>query len=600
MNPRSPFIALAVGLVASSIASAASAAKAACQLQKLIEVPVIMEGLRPMVTAQINGQSMEMAVATGNFFSDVSPQSAARAGMTPAPTPFGLEVTGMGGRSRDAKAVRAKQFTFAGAGFKDIDFLLLDGGGQGAIGENILGPFDVEYDFANGVMRIFKAVGCGDAILAYWGDGKTISSIPLEGENKVLQEVVARGKIDGHSIHVKFSSASGVSYVSRPAAQRAGIQLNAEGVSAAGITYGAYGKALETSIAPFASFAIGDEEIKNTRLRVADIDLGATDMLLGTDFFLSHRIMVSGTQHRLYFTYNGGPVFKLDGAQPTRQAQATQAAAAPAGADGAPKTAAEFAQQGSALAARREFVAAIEAFDKAIALEGSDSATFRARAMARFANRQPVLGMSDLDQAVKLAPNDPKALLMRGQVYLQSKDTTRARADFAAAQQAAPNERSVRMEIASAYMRAGDYEQAVAQYDGWIAAHPKEAGAVQLLAARCNARATWGQQLEAGIGDCDQALKVGGKVSDVMENRGVILLRLGRLDEAIKQFDAALQVQPKAAWALYGRGLAKLRKGAKPEGEADIAAAVAIRPNVPVEAKRYGLEPGAAPVPAKS
>ena len=35
-------------------------------------------------------------------------------------------------------------------------------------------------------------------------------------------------------------------------------------------------------------------------------------MLLGADFFLSHRILVSNSQHKLYFTYNGGPVFQLD------------------------------------------------------------------------------------------------------------------------------------------------------------------------------------------------------------------------------------------------------------------------------------------------
>ena len=34
-------------------------------------------------------------------------------------------------------------------------------------------------------------------------------------------------------------------------------------------------------------------------------------MLAGADFFLSHRMFVSSTQHKLYFTYNGGPVFKL-------------------------------------------------------------------------------------------------------------------------------------------------------------------------------------------------------------------------------------------------------------------------------------------------
>ena len=65
-----------------------------------------------------------------------------------------------------------------------------------------------------------------------------------------------------------------------------------------------------TWIAPFASFKIGDEEIRNTRLRIGDIATDI-DMLIGADFFLSHHLYVASSQHKLYFTYNGGPVFDL-------------------------------------------------------------------------------------------------------------------------------------------------------------------------------------------------------------------------------------------------------------------------------------------------
>jgi hypothetical protein len=34
-------------------------------------------------------------------------------------------------------------------------------------------------------------------------------------------------------------------------------------------------------------------------------------MLIGSDFFLSHRILVLAKEHTLLFTYNGGPVFQL-------------------------------------------------------------------------------------------------------------------------------------------------------------------------------------------------------------------------------------------------------------------------------------------------
>jgi tetratricopeptide (TPR) repeat protein/predicted aspartyl protease len=576
---------------AAAIATASPALAANCQLQKMLEVPVQMRGLEPTISAKINGHDVTLGVGTGNFFSSVPEATAAATGMTPTSTPFGMQVTGLGGRERDARAVKAHEFMFAGGLFRDIDFLVWQGGGDGVLGQNVMGPFDVEYDFANGVMRIFKATDCRDANLAYWAAGKNVSRISLDGEGKYLNSVVARAKIDGHPIRVKFSSGSGLSYLSRPAAARAGVKAGAEGVAAAGVIYGAYGKALDMSIATFQSFAIGDEEIKNARLRVVDSDMTDSDMLLGTDFFLSHRILISNTQKKVYFTYNGGPVFQLERAgQQQAKAEPPPASAPPGGGAGQPSgTAAELVGQASGLAARREFPAAIATFSRAIEQDPNNAAAYRGRALARLQNRQPVLGMADLDSALKLQPNDVETLLLRGRLYLQAKDTPRAEADFDAAVKASLDSHSTVRQIAAADIGAGQYEPAIKRLDGWLAAHPKDAERTALLAERCNARATWGHELEAALADCDAAVKAGGKASTALENRGIVLLRMGRVDDAIRQFDAALSAQPKAAWAFYGRGVAKAKKGDKAGADADFAAAVAIRPDIASLGKRYGL-----------
>jgi hypothetical protein len=34
-------------------------------------------------------------------------------------------------------------------------------------------------------------------------------------------------------------------------------------------------------------------------------------MILGGDFFISHHVYLSNSQHRIYFTCSGGPVFDL-------------------------------------------------------------------------------------------------------------------------------------------------------------------------------------------------------------------------------------------------------------------------------------------------
>jgi len=95
-------------------------------------------------------------------------------------------------------------------------------------------------------------------------------------------------------------------------------------------------------IAPFASFKLGDEEIRNTRLRIGEPGID-TDMLIGADFFLSHRIYVASKQHKLFFTYNGGAVFNLKAAMPAPASDVPPAESAP----DEPKDAAAYSRRGT-------------------------------------------------------------------------------------------------------------------------------------------------------------------------------------------------------------------------------------------------------------
>ena len=599
-------LAVAVAAAAGLLTVVPGAAQAACEFQKLVDLPVTMEGLRPTVMTQINGQDAKFMIDTGAFFGAVTPETVARYGMKHTVAPFGMRVKTVGGAEHDIEAAKVDTFTFAGVRFTGTEFMVMSrvggGGIAGAIGENLLGPFDVEYDFANGVIRYFRPKGCGyDTNLAYWSKGMALSRLQLIDPTTIITSVVANAKVDGHTIRVAFDSGAGLSILSRPAAARAGITVTSAGVVNGGVTYGIYGKGMETFLAPFESFKIGDEEIKNTRLRVADIDLGNADMLLGPDFFLSHRILISNSQKRVYFTYNGGPVFKLD-QQPPQTAQAAPSPAAPGGAvptatataptpaGDAPKTGSEFARRASAEAARRELQPAIADYGKAIELEPDNGAYYRARAMVRLAAREPVLAMADLDEALKRKPDDPEALMRRGELYLGSRDPTRAKADFDAAMKLDPNNSSLVAQAGTAFARAGLFEPAVQQLDRWIAAHPRDEDLPQAQNARCYARAAWGQELDAALADCDAAMRR-DRTSSVMGNRALVLLRMGRFDEAIKQYGDAIKAQPRDVAALYGRGLAELKKGDKAAGDADIAAAKAITPQAGENFRRMGLEP---------
>ncbi|MEI9963917.1 MAG: tetratricopeptide repeat protein [Caulobacteraceae bacterium] len=399
------------------------------------------------------------------------------------------------------------------------------------------------------------------------------------------------------NIRIVFDTGAPRSILTTGAAARAGVKSGAPGVTWAGYSGG---RSVESWIGPFSSFSVGDEAVKNTRLRFGAIQLDHADMLLGADFFLSHRIYVSKSQHKLYFTYNGGPVFNLAqaaDAEPGNEppaAQAPPASAAPTASAAAdeggqvPQDAAGFARRGAAYAARRDFSHAIADLGRAVDLDPANPAYPYQRAVAEIAVHQTKPAMADLDRALKLKPDDSKALMERGRLRLTEKDEPGAKADFDAAARIDP---TLGLQIANTYTYGGAFEDAIATYDAWIGAHPKDPGRPTWLNDRCWSRALWGQELDRALIDCDAAIKASPRVPAYRDSRGLVHLRLGQFDDAIADYDAVLKAQPKLAWSLYGRGLAKLRLGKTADGQADINAAIALEPKLPDEAKRFGVAP---------
>jgi tetratricopeptide (TPR) repeat protein len=97
-----------------------------------------------------------------------------------------------------------------------------------------------------------------------------------------------------------------------------------------------------------------------------------------------------------------------------------------------------------------------------------------------------------------------------------------------------------------------------------------------------------GSELEKALADCNKALKLRPKAPDILDSRGLVLLRLGKFDRAIADYTASLSVNPSNAWALYGRGLAELRKGMA-DGQADLVSATSLAPSIAAEFSKLGL-----------
>jgi tetratricopeptide (TPR) repeat protein len=519
-----------------------------------------------------------------------------------------MPIVGIGG-SANAGVTKAREFSLVGFNggyvYKDMQFVVYANsfGSEvdGLIGQNILGREDVEFDLANGAIRVFRTKDCNGSNLAYWHGTASVAQMSINVPSPQEPHLIGEAKINGEKIRVMFDTGSSSSFLSTRSAARLGIKPQDDDVVAGGTAVGIGKATRETWIARFDSLDLGGEVIKNARLLIGDLNsLDNSDLLLGADFFLAHRIYVSPEQRKIFFTYNGGPVFDLRikrvddtdpkvGASTTASNRdSTPASSTPLRND--PTDAAGLRRRAAASVQRLDFVGALADLDRAISQEPTSAETFYQRAMVYWRSGQVKAAEDDLSQALVLKPDYKDALMYRGSLRLQRKDEAAARADFDALTLIAQNDGFAMFYIALEFQEAELFEEAITRINSWIAAFPKHERLPLALNLRCWSRAMLNQDLDLALTDCNAALKKGGsKTSQFLDSRGAVYLRLGQFDKSIADYNSSLTQQPKKAWSLYGRGLAKIGKGLRADGEKDIEAALAIDRHIAEPFKRVGF-----------
>lgn len=605
-----------IALLLVLLAAAPPAAAATCQLQ-VANMAVTMIGLRPMVHAQINGTDVLFIADSGAFYNTLTRAAADQFKLPLASPPFGFAMKGVGGEAQ-AWLTHITTFTLLGVPLRNTEFIVvgneLGSGAVGLLGQNVFRIFgDVEYDLANGVIRLVKTKDCRNSSMAYWAKSQSFSVIDIDYATPQSPHTTSVAFLNGAKIRVMFDTGAATSLLTLEAAKRADVTSDSDGVVPAGASNGIGRRVVKTWIAPFPSFRIGDEEVRNTHLRIGAGTMLDVDMLIGADFFLSHRVYVANSQRRLYFTYNGGPVFNLTAGpavadnSPTPNAAAraspTLNAAAPADATAQtpahtgvsadqPTDASGFARRGAAFASRHDFEHAVADLTRACELAPSEPSYFYQRGLAHWGNRQPDLALADFDQALGLKPDDLPALVARADLHVRRREISAAITDLDAADRVAPREAAQRLALADLYLVAGQFESAVAQTTLWIDAHGwDDTQMPRARNLRCWTRALWGEELDRALADCDAALKLRPNTAAFLDSRALVQLRRGDYDKAIADYDRALGLGSKDAWSYYGRGVAKLRKGLTAGGKADIAAATALQANIADEAGKRGITP---------
>ncbi|HEX7637721.1 MAG TPA: retroviral-like aspartic protease family protein, partial [Burkholderiaceae bacterium] len=291
-------------------------------------IPVTVTGSRAIAHVQIDGTDVPLMVDSGSFSSFLTEAAAERLHLHTHPAPPEMRVFGVVGKV-DTRVTTVQQLKLQDGSLGDVEFIVggneVGAGAWGVLGRNLLGSRDMEFDLAHGVIRIVvPGSGCGKTNLAYWAAADTpVSVSDLYNEDEgATPEIMIGVKVNGKDVHAVLDTGAPVTVVSRAIALRAG--LTDADMKPAGHAYGMGGGEVSQWTGHFDTVELGAERIRNNTLAIADYD-DRTDMLLGLDFFLAHHVYVARSQGRLYFTYNGGPIFLLN-------TTAKDAAAAPSGA----------------------------------------------------------------------------------------------------------------------------------------------------------------------------------------------------------------------------------------------------------------------------
>lgn len=325
-------------------------AEAACDLQKVVAMPVQSDGNLLTVGGSIDGHKVRFLIDTA------LPQTLV---LAPAAEAMGLPVTDS--RESWVKAqnlgksvgdTTVNQMVVGLLGMKNIRMMVIgqreDLGAKDVVavfGRDFLGQFDVEIDLAKNTLTLYspQPAACKEANLAFWSDKYNVLSM---GKNDLLA-----AKVNGEEVKAVLDSGEPYSTMTTRAAQRAGIVKDSDAkvssdhmptdIISMSYEMGIYQRTAnvqqngETQMGgtirrlpdvwqgKFDSVTLDQEVVKGGEVRYqrfpefksttgsfVDREGAPQEMMLGVDFLRSHHVLVSYSQKRVYFTYESGAAFQ--------------------------------------------------------------------------------------------------------------------------------------------------------------------------------------------------------------------------------------------------------------------------------------------------
>jgi serine/threonine protein kinase/Flp pilus assembly protein TadD len=248
-----------------------------------------------------------------------------------------------------------------------------------------------------------------------------------------------------------------------------------------------------------------------------------------------------------------------------------------------PQDAQAWKERGDVLYRLERYAAALTAYEKALSLKSRDPETLNRKGRTLYNLERPQEALAMQEEALNLKPNYAEALSDRGIALIGLRRYEEALESFNQAQRIMPLDPRFWQNKALALQYLGRSKEALDVYYEALAAYDKE------LADKPENEAAWvdrGNVLiklrrpENALISYEQALKIKPDSYLAWQSKGNALFPLGRYDEALEAFDKALQIRPDSYLTWHNRG-SLLRDGKKDFAQAieSYDKAVAINPN---------------------
>lgn len=192
--------------------------------------------------------------------------------------------------------------------------------------------------------------------------------------------------------------------------------------------------------------------------------------------------------------------------------------------------------------------------------------------------------LGDLQKALALDPKSSDALATRAYVLLAKGDYSDAVAAYDVAIQAAPAVNSLKLGKAVALYKEGQ----TADANRLFSEQQAQAKTLSDFSSICSAEARAGILLDQALKDCREATRLSPAYTQF--DLGLVLLRLGKLDEAVSAFSEVITKDASSAGGYFGRALAYAAKGDTVRADADRAKALELDLDTPNRFAEYGLK----------